>query len=305
MKILIIHPAHKDNFHLDLLNQGYCEFIDQLVERGAEQVDIKNLDAEFYGMLEDPKGIPKPPARYNFLEDNLNIDIMLDYLNGQANDDIDGFIGELLAGLNGPYDHIIVVINWHRQILGGLVLAKYLKNSSNKVIFGNIVRHSSYRAVNLAFLRGQYGFIDFLVENGEYKNIIDQLGNPRSDRIPLKEEWLLKRPYRFLCYELDQGCVGKCMFCSNAKTADIEGEGRFDRLSRLKELYEINNKILFMQPAINPTRRYLESFIRYIREHKINIAWTSYAMCKHLDYPILKEMHEIGCRLLEFGVESG
>lgn len=305
MNILIVHPAHKDNFHLDILNQGYCEFIEKLCADRTHKVDIRNLDAEFHGTLEDPKGMSSRRFEYNFLEDRKNLDVLLDYLNGYENQHLTDFLDKILLGKAKGYDCIIFAINWHRQILGGLVLAKYLKADSNQIFFGNIIRHSSYRAVNLEMIRNKYDFIDYLIEEGRQEDVLERVGLKGCPEYPGRYNLLLSRKYRFVCYELEAGCLGKCMFCSNAKTAVMNEDHFQRRLSRLKDISKINNRILFMQPAINPTKRYVKAFIDYVKANKISISWTSYAMCKNLDYETLRELSGIGCKLLEFGVESG
>jgi anaerobic magnesium-protoporphyrin IX monomethyl ester cyclase len=117
---------------------------------------------------------------------------------------------------------------------------------------------------------------------------------------------------RCLNIQSSRGCPHNCTFCINpvynrCHWRRLSAEKTVERTEYLREKYKLDG-IVYQEDNFFADVRRVTEFCRLMRERNIEIGWKancriSYLAEKHADF--LNMLEESGCRLLQFGVESG
>jgi len=108
--------------------------------------------------------------------------------------------------------------------------------------------------------------------------------------------------------EISRGCIAKCVFCSEThfwKYRNRISEKLLNEVEHQYLTYGLKN-FWFIDSLVNGNLRELKAFALGLVERNIKINWQGYARCdKRMDLEYFKILEKSGCKLLNFGVESG
>lgn len=149
-------------------------------------------------------------------------------------------------------------------------------------------------------------------ERSFLKNL-DSLPFPAYDLLPVKlykapPHWAIKEPVFSLF--ATRGCPFHCTFCA----AELTGKSRRLRsidnvLSEIKFLVKKYNakQIMFQDTCFPFERKYAFDFCNEMINSDLSkaVVWTTSTRVDLVDQELLDKMHESGCRVLNFGLESG
>ena len=108
--------------------------------------------------------------------------------------------------------------------------------------------------------------------------------------------------------ETSRGCVAKCSFCAETHFWKFRHQKALRVIDEMK--YQISRygvkRFWFVDSLANGAFTEFKNLVDGIIEHKLNIRWNSYARNDgRMDRELFQKIHDSGCSVLSFGVESG
>jgi len=106
-----------------------------------------------------------------------------------------------------------------------------------------------------------------------------------------------------------RGCPYHCIYCAShltfgRKTRRRSVENVLSEIEHLINRYGIDG-LYFVDDTFTLDRDWVFRFCQELRERHIELAWAVQARANTIDREILREIKSVGCRVVEFGVESG
>ncbi len=124
---------------------------------------------------------------------------------------------------------------------------------------------------------------------------------PDAEISKLSKSKILVLPYYF-----SVGCPNSCIFCACSASKGF----RFKNPELVADDLEIlssKNKtrfFVFYNTSINPTKNFVNEFIKNLEERDLNLLWSDCATVKSMDKKILDGLYKCGARRLIYGIES-
>lgn len=138
---------------------------------------------------------------------------------------------------------------------------------------------------------------------------LDELPYPARHLLPMDKYTFLHKPIKIIHVMASRGCPYGCTFCSSSYFW-----GRYVRFRSPKNVIDEieecvskyrTNIVVFTDDELTLNRKFIENFIKELRERKLDIQYTCGARVDHVDAELLKKIYDSGCISLYFGVESG
>lgn len=107
-------------------------------------------------------------------------------------------------------------------------------------------------------------------------------------------------------FMLMQGCFYECIFCNDANSTVVlsrDPKKAVKNLRSLKERYGVKC-FLFLNNAINLSKKYVNDFCDELINAKLDILWSDCARADNLDREMLAKMRRSGCIRLIYGMET-
>ncbi len=165
---------------------------------------------------------------------------------------------------------------------------------------------------------------DAIVKNRIVRSHLDAMPRPSFDGMPLDRyrrgpsRALLDalaadgitlasppEPSLYLPYAFVKGCVAECTFCSAKEHLDVQAPDKtVDELLALRERYGVSD-FVFLNNLVNLGPRWLRRFCERLIEADADLRWTDSCRPTGIDTELAQLMSRAGCRLLNFGAESG
>lgn len=139
---------------------------------------------------------------------------------------------------------------------------------------------------------------------------LDELPFPAYDLIPLKKYFSpqsIKKP--FMSMITSRGCPYKCIFCDvhavfGRKYRFHSPERVVEEMQYLIDRFHIK-EVMFKDSEFTLRQERVEKICDLILEKKISIVWSCNSRVGSVSLPLLQKMRRAGCRVVQFGVESG
>lgn len=273
----------------------------------------------------------------------LTIDSVIEAVNNEDENPFIDFYKEALPSIKDFNPQLIgISINAFSQVVGGLTLAKILKESlpeSHISIGGNFFT----RIIETLTLKPEffeYFCHSLTYEEGE-RPVIALINSLKTDKdlskvpnmlyyinnkVIITEKCIPKKlddisvpdfanldlsvylsPEIVLPMQASRGCYWKqCTFCDHdygVKYNVKSTKKLITDMSTLKEKYGIKN-FEFIDEAISPA--YLKKISQAIIDNNLEVRWFMYARTeKGFDKDVLELAYKAGCRMIMWGVESG
>ncbi|MEM4576345.1 MAG: radical SAM protein [Candidatus Nezhaarchaeales archaeon] len=138
---------------------------------------------------------------------------------------------------------------------------------------------------------------------------LEDLPPPARHLLPMDKYTALGKPVNIVHVMASRGCPYGCIFC--ATSYYFGRRVRFRRVeSVLNEIVDCIDKyktktFVFTDDEFTISKRWIESFIRGLKEMGVDIQWTCGARVDSVDEKLLAKMYSSGCQTIYFGVESG
>ncbi|MCA9605456.1 MAG: B12-binding domain-containing radical SAM protein, partial [Myxococcales bacterium] len=112
-------------------------------------------------------------------------------------------------------------------------------------------------------------------------------------------------PFVYLPYAFVKGCTADCTFCSAKEHLDVQApEKTVDELLALVERHGVRD-FVFLNNLVNLGPKWLRTFCDRLIAADADLSWTDSCRPTGIDEALAAKMAEAGCRLLNFGAESG
>jgi len=140
---------------------------------------------------------------------------------------------------------------------------------------------------------------------------MDKLPSPDYDGFPIKEYsyWPGIPAKPFLVLQASKGCPYSCRFyCpygeyQGAKIRLRSPKKVVDDIVHLQEEYNVKG-IQFRDPVFGMYRTFIPEFVKEMRERNIEIEWGMETRLDLLNEERIKEMHDVGLRNINVGIET-
>lgn len=176
------------------------------------------------------------------------------------------------------------------------VLELCKKNNENSL---KDVKGVCYREKGKIAIRNRKRFLD-----------LGKLPTPAFDLLPMKKYFYELLGSHFTLLETSRGCPFGCVFCMKKM---YNGFCRKKSLGKvIKELeYAIDSgvkNVYFIDLELTVNRNLVVGLCDFLikkRNEEHGLSWCCQTRADTVDKELLEKMHEAGCRLIHFGVESG
>jgi len=174
-------------------------------------------------------------------------------------------------------------------------------------------RHESLEGVAGVVYRGRRE----IITNRARDPVLDLDGLPYPARHLTRFERYLQPPGLIRSLNLkrsttlmaSRGCPFHCIYCASHLTfgrgtrrrsvANVIGE-----IEHLIDRYAVDG-LYFVDDTFTLAREWVFRFCHEVRDRRIELAWAVQARANTIDREMLREIRSAGCRVVEFGVESG
>ena len=159
--------------------------------------------------------------------------------------------------------------------------------------------------------------IAYVDETGEYRRTADRPFADPADFPPLDyslipvEQFDYSFPFanRISPMMASKGCPFNCTYCFNSEyhrcqRREYPKKVVFQQIQTLVEQYKVDG-IYFVDEIFGTDKQELQEICQGIKELNLGVTWGTETMIGALSREDLAMMHEAGCRLLQFGLESG
>jgi anaerobic magnesium-protoporphyrin IX monomethyl ester cyclase len=158
---------------------------------------------------------------------------------------------------------------------------------------------------------------NLLSKESSAEKILTPVRNENLDALPYPARHLLDyRKYRSILTKKNpmttvitsRGCPFKCYFCSNIESGKRvryrTPKNVVDELQYLKTTYGLSDYLFFDELFTSDKKRTIE-ICEEILKRKLRIRWHCRSRIDVLDEQMIKIMQKAGCRLIQFGIETG
>lgn len=112
-------------------------------------------------------------------------------------------------------------------------------------------------------------------------------------------------PFLYLPYAFVKGCTAECTFCSAKEHLDVQApEKTVDELCALSARHGVKD-FVFLDNLVNLGPKWLRRFCEGLVAARLDLAWTDSCRPTDIDEELARLMAQAGCKLLNFGAESG
>ena len=159
--------------------------------------------------------------------------------------------------------------------------------------------------------------ISYVDENGEYRRTPDRPFADLADFPPMNYALLPMEQYftkymhanRMLPMVTSRGCIFNCTFCFNnefhrCQRREFPREVIFQQLKTLVRDFRIDGTFFFDE-LFGADKQALLAFCQGMKDLDLGLIWFSTATAGVLSREDLRLMYDAGCRMLEYGLESG
>lgn len=145
---------------------------------------------------------------------------------------------------------------------------------------------------------------------------LDELPFPARDMLPMHDylnaklgraAWSVKQPSTSII--TGRGCPFNCTYCSTklmfgkaVRFRSVENVMR--EIEQLKQEYGING-LAFVDDTFTLSPKLVNDLCNEMIKHGTNIEWACHTRLNNASPDLFKKMHNAGCRLVVFGIESG
>jgi len=174
---------------------------------------------------------------------------------------------------------------------------------------------------------GEIAMLDIVKQNIK-KGIISRSYIRNLDDVPIPARHLMQMEFYLKCRDrfpdgwlyfipphkrvasilTSRGCPNSCTFCHNSwKGLPLRfnsPERVIEEIKHLIEVYKID-ALYFIDDNLFANKSRLKRICELIKENKIEIMWGGQSRVDNIDLEILKTVKDAGCRLVNFGFESG
>ncbi|MBN2109732.1 MAG: B12-binding domain-containing radical SAM protein, partial [Methanosarcinaceae archaeon] len=210
------------------------------------------------------------------------------------------------------------------ELINEAKLAK-MRGWSGKVIIGG--PHTSVAPETIPDIvdhiimgEGEKAIVD-IVEGNETKRIVRAERIQNLDKLPLpaydlfvdcgydEKTWLIPKAKKVFSYSSSRGCPFNCTFCSSKNIwgrqyTYVSPEKMVEDLKGLQDNYRIDG-VYFREDNFTVNKKRLQRLCELMKEKTPRLLWATESRVDTLTEPLLKLMHDAGCRGLYFGVEGG
>ncbi len=196
-----------------------------------------------------------------------------------------------------------------RQVLDSEYV-DYVIIGEGEEAFSNLLDHLSGGSISTrAFQRRQDSGFDYNfmadLDTGDYVDF---------DRYPIRPEYFVKRDgfERAFSLETSRGCPHSCAFCHNSvfprPYRTVSPELIFNIVDKLISLYHVDG-IVFQEDNFFVKRGRVNQYVENLRR-RTEVGWKANARVDYFlrlveDASFMEGLIESGCRVLQFGLESG
>jgi radical SAM superfamily enzyme YgiQ (UPF0313 family) len=139
---------------------------------------------------------------------------------------------------------------------------------------------------------------------------LDDLPSPAYDLLPLRKYFdplAARRPFTTMI--TSRGCPFPCIFCN---TSAVLGK-RYRAESPRRVLEEVKllvrehgiREIMFKESEFTLDQERTREFCALLVRQKLDIVWSCNGHVGRMPLPLLEDMRRAGCRIIQYGVESG
>jgi len=159
--------------------------------------------------------------------------------------------------------------------------------------------------------------IAYVDENGEYHRTADRPFADLADFPPLDYSLIPMERYlsrylftdRAMMMTTSKGCMFKCTFCFNSQfhrcqRREFPREVIFHQIKTLAQDHKIGG-VLIVDELFGADKQDLQAFCQGMKDMNLGLTWGTETSIGILSREDLEMMHEAGCRMLNFGLESG
>ena len=137
---------------------------------------------------------------------------------------------------------------------------------------------------------------------------LDDLPLPRHDLLPLSDYRapLVGGPYTFVVSS--RGCPGGCRFCIKHVSygRSVRYRSPDHVLAELEQLAALGvHRVHMYTDLFTLNRDHVMGICRGIQERNLNLRWTCNSRVDFVDPELLQQMHDAGCWMISWGIESG
>jgi anaerobic magnesium-protoporphyrin IX monomethyl ester cyclase len=129
-----------------------------------------------------------------------------------------------------------------------------------------------------------------------------------KDRTPGTHLHFVPPNSKLNCILSTRGCPFNCIFCHNSwRGLPVRMNSAKRMIEEMKELVDKYgaNAIFFMDDDLLCSRNRMIEFCRLYKENGLNVIWGCQARVTTIDEELLKNLKEVNCKQIIFGLESG
>lgn len=304
MKILLIHPRLENNFFREsaLPPMGLAFVAGALREAGHR--DVRILDAN---LSEDPMSDVESAVR-SHSPDLVGVSLTSPLLEAALR------ISRTIKGLR-PEAKIV---------FGGVHPSLFPEETARElsvdhVVFGEGERTIVELAESVRAGRDPDGVagVAFRKDGAVVRNAprpltedLDELPAPAYDLLPLRhyyEPMAVRRPFTTMI--TSRGCPHSCIFCNTSAVLGKRYRTQSPRriLEEMKLLVREHGirEIMFKESEFALDQERAREFSALLAREKLGVIWSCNGHVGRMPFPLLQDMRRAGCRLIQYGVESG
>lgn len=304
MKILLIHPRLEDNFFQEaaLPPMGLAFVAGAL--RVAGHRDVRILDAN----LSEDQMADIGDAVRSYPPDLVGISLTTPLLGAAL---------RISRAIKGLRPEAKIVFGGVHPSLFPVEMA--LEWSVDYVVFGEGERTIVELVKTLRGSRVPDGVagVAFRKDGAVVRNAprpltedLDDLPPPAYDLLPLRKYFdpmAARRPFTTMI--TSRGCPYTCIFCN---TSAVLGK-RYRAQSPRKVLEEVTllvrehgiREIMFKESEFTLDHERTREFCALLVREKVDVTWSCNGHVGRMPLPLLEDMRRAGCRVIQYGVESG
>jgi len=148
------------------------------------------------------------------------------------------------------------------------------------------------------------------VQTGPWRPVdLEKLPPPARHLLPMDRYTVFNKPVRVAHIMASRGCPYGCIFCATSyyfgrRVRYRRVEQVLDEVAQCVDEYKTKT-FAFTDDELTINRKWMEAFIKGLKERGLDIQWTCGARVDSVDERLLAKMFSSGCTMIYFGVESG
>ncbi len=234
---------------------------------------------------------------------SLTPTIRLAYKAAKAIKAVDRGIKVVIGGVHATF-------MW-REVLEECPHVDYVVLGEGEETFPRLVealeRGDDPKSVSGIALRGEGGEAG---QTGPWRPVdLERLPPPARHLLPMDRYTVFDRPVRVVHIMASRGCPYGCIFCATSyyfgrRVRFRRVEQVLDEVAECMDRYKTKT-FVFTDDELTINKKWLESFLKGLRERGLDLRWTCGARVDNVDEVLLAKMFSSGCTTVYFGVESG